>query len=101
MPELRVEIVGGPGAGSSYDVTAPVEIGRADVNGIVLADDAVSNRHIRLTPSTDGIDVEDLGSTNGTWVNQTRLTGPVHLTSGYEFTVGMTTFRVVVGEGSR
>jgi pSer/pThr/pTyr-binding forkhead associated (FHA) protein len=92
-----VELVGGPGAGNRFDIDRPIEVGRAEACGIRLADPSISSRHARLTPSGDGIDVEDLGSTNGTWVNGNRLEGPVHLVSGWQFTVGTTTVRVVAG----
>lgn len=97
---LLVEIVGGPGAGQRHEIIAPIDVGRSSEAGITVDDPAVSSRHVRLTPATDGVDVEDLGSRNGTYVNGVRLQGPTHLTNGWQFTIGTVTLRVLVGEAA-
>lgn len=51
-------------------------IGRNPECALVLDDDFASGRHARLFPRADGWFVEDLGSTNGTFMGGTRLTGP-------------------------
>src|SRR4051812_9729063 len=100
MAELTLEVIAGPGAGQRFDITGPTDVGRANDVGITLDDAAVSSRHLRLTPAGEGVNVEALGSRNGTWVNGARLTAPAYLTSGYQFTVGMVTMRVLVGEAA-
>ena len=72
----------GPGtgdetAGFALDVGETVVVGRDPVAGVVLDTPNVSRLHARLTRKQDGILVEDLGSTNGTWVNGQRLRKPV------------------------
>ena len=69
---------------------APVLIGRAPDSTLVLTDDYASNRHARISLQ-DGIwVVEDLGSTNGTYVGQRKLDGPVPLEPGIGVRIGKT-----------
>jgi pSer/pThr/pTyr-binding forkhead associated (FHA) protein len=73
----------GPQEGTVFDLDKEtVILGRDVTNDIVLADAEVSRRHSRLTLSPQGYVLEDLGSTNGTFVNGERLTGPHLLTPG-------------------
>ena len=54
--------------------TSPITLGRAPESTVVLDDDYASNRHARLTPAEGGRwIVEDLGSTNGTWLDRARI----------------------------
>lgn len=57
-------------------------LGRDVTNDIILSDAEVSRRHSRLTLSAQGYVLEDLGSTNGTFVNGERLSGPYLLIPG-------------------
>jgi hypothetical protein len=69
---------------------APVLIGRADDSTLVLTDDYASTRHARISLQ-DGIwIVEDLGSTNGTYLGQRKLDGPVPLEFGVPLRIGTT-----------
>lgn len=69
---------------------APVLIGRADDSTLVLTDDYASTRHARISLQ-DGIwIVEDLGSTNGTYLGQRKLDGPVPLDVGVPLRIGTT-----------
>jgi pSer/pThr/pTyr-binding forkhead associated (FHA) protein len=81
----------GPRAASHLLVTgAPVLIGRADDSTLVLTDDYVSTRHARISLQ-DGLWVaEDLGSTNGTYLGQRKLDGPVPLDMGVPLRIGKT-----------
>jgi pSer/pThr/pTyr-binding forkhead associated (FHA) protein len=67
----------GPGMGLVYEVktSAPTSLGRAKVNDIVLnADVAVSSEHCRIRPEDGKFVLHDLKSTNGTFVNDRRVT---------------------------
>ncbi|HTX10116.1 MAG TPA: FHA domain-containing protein [Solirubrobacteraceae bacterium] len=92
MPEpLTLEIVEGPNAGQRVLLERPIVIGRAPDTDLVLEDGEVSRHHARVSPATDGSAVvEDLGSANGTFVNQNELQGPARLDPGDELLVGVT-----------
>jgi hypothetical protein len=69
-------------------------IGRGSANDIPLdGDDFASARHARIEPRRDGVWVEDLGSTNGTYVNGVRLAKPRRLAPGDVIRVGSTDLR--------
>jgi hypothetical protein len=69
-------------------------IGRGGQNDIALAqDEYVSARHARFEPRQDGVWVQDLGSTNGTFLNGARLERPRRLTHGDIVRVGETDLR--------
>jgi pSer/pThr/pTyr-binding forkhead associated (FHA) protein len=91
MPELSLEIVEGPNAGRRVSLSGPAVIGRAPDAGLVLDDDQASRHHARVTPQPDGTAVvEDLGSTNGTFINHAQLHGPASLHVGDDLLVGVT-----------
>ena len=60
----------------------PQTIGRSANNGIVINDPEISRRHAQIMPQGEGYVVEDLGSTNGTFVNGIRLNEPMALKHG-------------------
>ena len=70
--------------------TAPILIGRGTDAAIRLDDDYVSTRHARIASSGDQWFVEDLGSTNGTYVGTARITQPTTLTLGTQVRIGKT-----------
>ena len=71
-----------------------VTIGRGSQNDIALdSDDFASARHARIEPRRDGVWVEDIGSTNGTYVNGARLEKPRRLAPGDVIRVGSTDVR--------
>ena len=73
---------------------APLTFGRGGQNDVPLdGDEFVSARHARFQARRDGAWVEDVGSTNGTFVNGERLTGPRLLKPGDTITVGETELR--------
>ena len=74
--------------------SAPVTIGRSADNDMDLGDDEfASSRHARVEPRRDGVWVEDVGSTNGTFVNGMKVTRPQKLTAGDVIRVGETDLR--------
>lgn len=69
---------------------APQTIGRSANNGIVINDPEISRRHAQITPQGEGYVLEDLGSTNGTFINSTRLNQPMALKHGDSVAFGDT-----------
>jgi pSer/pThr/pTyr-binding forkhead associated (FHA) protein len=69
---------------------SPVTIGRANDSTLVLADDYASNRHARLVPRDGSWFVEDLGSTNGTYLDRTKVTSPMPVPLGVPIRIGKT-----------
>ncbi|MFI5616071.1 FHA domain-containing protein [Streptomyces sp. NPDC051567] len=68
-----------------------ITLGRAHDSTIVLDDDYASSRHARIYPDRDGQwIVEDLGSTNGTYLDRTRLTTPTPVPPGAPIRIGKT-----------
>lgn len=64
-------------------------IGRDESAGIVLDETTVSRRHAQITVRGGAATLEDLGSQNGTWVNESRLDGPVALADGDRVRFGL------------
>jgi hypothetical protein len=87
-------ITAGPGTGHVYTLSAEsmTSIGRAKANDIILDDVAVSSQHCRIRPDDGQFIVHDLRSTNGTFVNEHRVTRS-HLRSGDMLKVGETTMQ--------
>jgi hypothetical protein len=72
----------------------PLTVGRGRNNDIAIpGDDYASSRHARFEPRRDGVYVEDIGSTNGTFVNGIRLTRDRRLIPGDVVRVGETDLR--------
>ena len=70
--------------------TQPVLIGRADDSALVLTDDYASTRHARLSPRGPEWYVEDLGSTNGTYLDRAKVTTAVRVPMGTPVRIGKT-----------
>ena len=69
---------------------APVLIGRANDSTLVLDDDYASTRHARISLQGGRWIVEDLGSTNGTYLGEHKLDGPVAMEPGVPLRIGRT-----------
>ena len=88
---FRLTIQQGPNLGKSFEIAKDVlTLGRDVSNDIVINDAEVSRHHSRFTRQGDGYAVEDLGSTNGTFVNGMRLTGSRALAHGDVVALGET-----------
>jgi FHA domain len=91
----RFVVVEGPGldAGSKIELTTASVVGREAAGGVdVGEDDFASARHARIDPRADGVWVEDLGSTNGTFVNGGRIAAE-RLKPGDVVRIGQTELR--------
>src|SRR5829696_343351 len=77
MAGERLRVTGGPAAGTTLDIATGLVLGRsAGVNGSLGGDPEISRQHARITQGQyGGLVIEDLGSTNGTYVNGQRVTG--------------------------
>ena len=86
---LQLLVQQGPRAGQSFDLDKPViTIGREAGSDIVLEDPQVSRHHARLTLQAGVYVIEDLGSTNGTFINEQRLMGARPLNPGDSLRLG-------------
>jgi pSer/pThr/pTyr-binding forkhead associated (FHA) protein len=87
----QVVIVEGGNSGETIPLAgAPLLIGRGNDAAIRLDDDYVSTRHARIASSGDQWYVEDLGSTNGTYVGSSRITQPTAISLGTRIRIGKT-----------
>jgi pSer/pThr/pTyr-binding forkhead associated (FHA) protein len=71
-----------------------IMIGRGADCQLILDDDYVSTRHARVVSGVNGIYVEDLGSTNGTYVNGQRITAPTTITMSDTVRIGKTILKL-------
>ena len=65
-------------------------LGRAHDSTLVLTDDYASNKHARLVPTGDAWTLEDLGSTNGTWLGSSKVARPTVVAVGLPIRIGKT-----------
>jgi len=87
----HVLIVDGANAGETISLeSAPLLIGRGSDAAVRLDDDYVSTRHARIAASGEQWFVEDLGSTNGTYIGSHRITQPTTLQLGTQVRIGKT-----------
>jgi hypothetical protein len=91
-PRLRVANAAGLRAGSAYDLSDGALLGRGDSADIRLQDTFASTAHARLVPQGEVIMLEDLGSTNGTYLNGEPLRGPQPLHVGDSIRIGDSEF---------
>ncbi len=91
----HVAILDGTSAGERIALDdAPLLIGRGNDAAIRLDDDYVSTRHARIASSNDQWFVEDLGSTNGTYIGSQRVSQPTTLQLGSQVRIGKTTLEL-------
>jgi Inner membrane component of T3SS, cytoplasmic domain/Domain of unknown function (DUF4389) len=90
VAEAQLKIIDGPNAGTEFDLSGAVVLGRDPSAGIVVEDPEASRRHASMSVEGGTATVEDLGSTNGTFVNGERLSGPKTLSDGDKLRIGTT-----------
>lgn len=90
-PRLLVERAPGHETGIAYDLSGGATLGRGNVE-IRLEDPFASSRHAHITRQGHSVVIEDLGSTNGTYLNEEPLTGPQPLHPGDRIRIGDSEF---------
>jgi pSer/pThr/pTyr-binding forkhead associated (FHA) protein len=87
----KLVVTDGGLTGTSMDLgDQPITIGRADDSTLVLTDDYASAKHARLVPQDGQWLVEDLGSTNGTYLDRDKVTRPTPVPPGVPIRIGRT-----------
>ncbi|MGB4592186.1 MAG: FHA domain-containing protein [Coriobacteriia bacterium] len=94
---LALQVTEGPREirGVIIQLSGPVVIGRSPDADLVIADDFVSSVHAKVVPRDDDAIVEDLGSTNGTFVNGQPATRPLAVREGDVIELGTNRIKVV------
>jgi len=89
MPSFKLTLQSGSGLGTEYPLEkSEMFLGRDLSNDIVVNDSEVSRRHARLVLSGNTYTIEDLGSTNGTFIRGQRIGVPVALMPGETILIG-------------
>lgn len=96
-PRLIVERAPGHTPGMEYEIGSGAVLGRGDQAEIRLDDPFASGRHARVTRQGPVVVLEDLGSTNGTFLNEELVTGPQPLHQGDRVRIGDSEFTFVAG----
>jgi pSer/pThr/pTyr-binding forkhead associated (FHA) protein len=86
----KIAVIEGSMKGKTFSLSDELVIGRGDKCHVVLDDTYVSQVHARIYPKNGSYMVEDLGSTNGTYVNRRRITSPAQLQRGDQVKIGKT-----------
>ena len=90
--QLVVERAPGHQSGLAYDIGESAVLGRGDAAEIRLEDPFASSKHARLVRQGSVMVIEDMGSTNGTYLNEELLTGPQPLHPGDRIRIGDSEF---------
>jgi pSer/pThr/pTyr-binding forkhead associated (FHA) protein len=93
--EAKLVVVGGEARVSEVQLKLPMIIGRGRNAGLTLPHPLVSRQHCEIYEKDNRLLVNDLGSLNGTFVGEKRITEPTPLLPGELLTVGTVTFRAV------
>ncbi|MDO5517003.1 MAG: FHA domain-containing protein [Clostridium sp.] len=81
--------------GSIIPIRSDLSIGRKDNNTIVLTDQHVSGNHAKIIVRNSGLFIEDLNSTNGTYLNNKKVNGRSKLTNKDEIKIGTSVFKIL------
>ena len=92
-----IVLIYGGDLGKRFQITTETTVGRGDSNSVVLDMPNVSRHHARFFFKEGGFLVEDLGSTNGTFVNDTEILDQHTLSNGDLITTGGAVFKFIFG----
>lgn len=90
VPGKAVIVEGASTSGKTFDLKDEIILGRGEKCHVILDDTYVSTVHARLFPKSNGVFVEDLGSTNGTYLNRKRVTSATEVQRGDQVKIGKT-----------
>ena len=91
----QLVVTGGQLAGTRLSLgETQITIGRAEDSTLVITDDYASARHARLVPRGGQWYIEDLGSTNGTYLDRAKVTGPTPVPIGVPIRIGRTSLEL-------
>jgi hypothetical protein len=100
-PKIPALSLAGPDGAAPQSFTIPeVTIGRSDHSDYPISNETVSNRHTRLSYHHNQWWAEDLNSTNGTYLNDERLSTPTVIVSGDELRCGKASLLILIEEKS-
>jgi pSer/pThr/pTyr-binding forkhead associated (FHA) protein len=88
-----LRILSGPLASREHQFSTRIVVGRADAD-VEIIDPEVSRQHLSLTPLESGVEVADLGSSNGTWIDDRRLIEPTLFERVTMLRIGNTTLEI-------
>jgi class 3 adenylate cyclase len=95
MPEdALLAVLDGVEGGRQIRVAGRLTLGRGDDAGLLIDDPEISRAHALLNPTADGLELQDLGSLNGTWVNGERISAVTRLARGDVIKIGATRIEV-------
>jgi class 3 adenylate cyclase len=94
-----VSIVDGVGGERRVRIAGELTLGRSDDAGLVIDDPEISRAHAVIVQTPEGIEIRDLSSLNGTWVNGERINTPTLLVPGDVVKIGKTVIEVLVAGG--
>lgn len=91
----QLVVTGGQLAGTKLTLgEQQITIGRAEDSTLVITDDYASARHARLVPRAGQWFIEDLGSTNGTYLDRSKVNGPTPVPIGVPIRIGRTSIEL-------
>jgi FOG: FHA domain len=82
--------------GSIIPIRSDLTIGRKDDNSIVLSDQHVSGNHAKIIFRNNSLFIEDLNSTNGTYLNGNKINGKVKVSNKDEIKIGSAVFKILI-----
>src|SRR5688572_2246311 len=83
----------GPLAGRRVEIDTELVVGREDA-GLTIEDEQISRRHAVIRPGDGGVEIEDLGSRNGTFVNGVRIESATRLAGGDTVKLGQSVLEI-------